>query len=92
MFKKLITPQGLESIKAHRYVSGECSKLDKFISNKVNYIVPYVPETLTPNMITTIGFLIHLSSSLVFLCYGWDFDIARPNWTYAYAAISLFIY
>lgn len=92
MFKKLISDEGIENLKKHKYKSGITSKLDDIISSKVSQIIKYFPTNLAPNMITLIGAIIHISSSLLFTLYSPSFTPSRPSFTYFYAALTLFIY
>lgn len=92
MFRKLVTDEGIENLKKHKYKAGVTSKLDDFISSKVSILINYFPKNLAPNMITLIGALIHISSSILFTLYSPSFTPSRPSYTYFYAAITLFIY
>ena len=43
--------------------------MDKVYSRVFEQVGPYIPNCLHPNMITVIGFLMQVSSSLVFMYY-----------------------
>ncbi len=92
MFKKLVSDSGIRNLQKHVYKAGEVSKLDAFITSKVSLAVDHFPKNLAPNMITLIGALIHISSSLLFMCYELGFTTSKPSYTFFYAALTLWIY
>lgn len=50
-----ISAEGFEKIKNHKYNPGKISFIDRFVSQKCEYLLKYLPETIAPNMITLIG-------------------------------------
>ena len=55
-------------------------------------MVTLVPLWMAPNLITFLGWLIFMSSTIIILCYDFTFQKDIPSWVFFYAAASLWIY
>jgi ethanolaminephosphotransferase len=101
-----IPPAALSNLASYKY-----SGLDKSIlSNYVmchywTFMVELLPMWLAPNLVTLIGFIISVSSTVLVLCFDaidgtlfggglrGDVPIGEyPGWVWVYAAIALFAY
>jgi ethanolaminephosphotransferase len=87
-----ISEEGLQKLKAYKYVSGEYTWLD----NKLN---PYwlratemLPLWVAPNLITFVGFLFIVVAYLLMLCYDFTFKKEIPSWVFLFASFAIFVY
>ena len=71
---------------------GEYTYMDKVYSEVFEKVGPYIPNFLHPNMITVIGFLMQVSSSLIFMYYDQTLQEDKPLWVYFYATFALLFY
>lgn len=65
-----ITPEGLERIVHHAYVSGSWSFLDHLLNPWWNFVVELFPMWVAPNVITLVGTIILLSTIPVNMYFG----------------------
>lgn len=64
-----------------------------FWSPFAEYLLKFVPETVAPNLITLVAFIIIVVSHLLFMFQGDDqFTDPMPKWKYLLFGISLFLY
>ena len=89
---KFITPEGLDTLKQHKYKGGEYTYLDNQMNKFWYMCIDFMPETIAPNMITLAGLLVIISSVLLMWATGDSFSSERPAFVYFYSSISLFIY
>lgn len=92
MYENFITTEGLDQLKNYKYVSGVYSKLDYIIEPFWNKGAELFPTWFAPNLITLIGFLVLLSSSLLFIAYDFKMNEDQPSFNYFYAAFAIFFY
>jgi hypothetical protein len=59
-----------------------------------NWLVSKLPLWLAPNLITIIGLLVNISTSLILMYYNPDAKGTNdpPRWTYLLCGVGLFIY
>jgi len=75
-----LSPDGLEHIATHKYVSGKYTFLDNFLNPFWTYLTNLLPMSLAPNSVTTIGG-IHCMTAYILLWYhSPQFDDNVPGW------------
>ena len=87
-----ITKEGLLQLQNYKYQAGRYTALENALQTFWNATVSLLPMWLAPNLVTFIGWLILLSSSLTFFIYSLSFKATIPSWCFFYSAISIFIY
>lgn len=55
-------------------------------------MITLMPMWIAPNLITFIGWLVFLSSTVIIFCYDFTFKKDIPSWCFYYAAVSLWVY
>ncbi|EWC89596.1 hypothetical protein PFNF54_01597 [Plasmodium falciparum NF54] len=76
--------------KSYVYKSGGNSLLDNLFDAFWNICVKFVPKSITPNLLTLLGFL---CSTIAFvLTFVFDSQNKKYDYIYIYAGIFLFIY
>ena len=90
--RKYITAEGIQQLDRYQYKPGKYTTIDNLLTPYWNYVVTLVPEWVAPNLITFIGFLIFLSSTVIIFLYDFTFKESIPSWCFFYAAASLWIY
>ena len=89
---KFITPEGLQQLDLYKYKSGKYTWLDNAFQPYWNYMVTLVPMWMAPNLLTFLGWLLFMSSSLLILYHDVTLKHDIPSWVFYYAALSLWLY
>ena len=91
---KYIEEQYIERLINYKYKGGDNSILYHFVINPFcNFIVPYFPKWLAPNVITCSGFFFNLFNLIITLYYtGWKYNDYIPSWACYACAISYSTY
>eukprot|EP00760_Papus_ankaliazontas_P031280 PhM_4_TR5223/c3_g1_i1/m.54825/K00993/EPT1; ethanolaminephosphotransferase len=81
---------------AYKYAGRDDSLYYKYFSRPLVYaLLPYVPMSIAPNVITLAGFILVCISHVIMLYYMPDLDDPHgitPFWVFAYNAFSLIAY
>ncbi|KAF0992230.1 hypothetical protein HZS_4410 [Henneguya salminicola] len=80
------------SIKSHKYCHYGESLLEPYLTAWWEFILKYIPRTISPNVLTSIGLCFVISSTLLFSYFSPKMDQQIPMWVNIYAIIALFIY
>lgn len=70
--EKLLSPGQLKRLSEHKYSYTSASILDAFLQPWWEWLVRRVPIWLAPNLITTIGLLVNIFTTLVLVYYSPD--------------------
>lgn len=89
---KFITPEGLKQLDSYKYKPGKYTWFDNALQPYWNYVVTLVPTWVAPNLITFVGWLCLLSSTLIILLHDFTFKHDIPGWCFFIAAISVWAY
>ena len=92
MLKEFITEKGIESIRNHKYVTGEYTTLDKKMNPFWNACVEYMPSYISPNMITFIGSFSYILSVIFLMKDGFHFDVERSGFSYFICGLAQLFY
>jgi len=82
----------LKKLKEHRYSCTSTSVLDPYLQPWWNWLVLQVPLWLAPNLITILGLLVNILTSLLLVYYSPDCKQEVPRWACLLCALGLFIY
>jgi len=89
---RYITEAGLKQLDKYAYKSGKYTWLDNAFQPYWEFMVTLVPMWVAPNLITFIGWLTFMSSTIIILLHDFTFQKNIPGWVFSYAAISLWTY
>ncbi|XP_048879868.1 choline/ethanolaminephosphotransferase 1-like isoform X2 [Brienomyrus brachyistius] len=82
----------LKRLEEHRYSSAGHSLLEPLMQHYWEWLVGRVPAWVAPNLITIVGLLTNIATTLVLVCYCPTATEQAPQWTYLLCAGGLFIY
>ncbi|KAL4658638.1 choline/ethanolaminephosphotransferase 1-like isoform X1 [Arapaima gigas] len=82
----------LKRLDEHRYSSAGCSLLEPLMQCYWEWLVARVPTWVAPNLLTIVGLLTNIATTLVLVCYCPTATEEAPQWTYLLCAGGLFIY
>jgi len=88
----ILSDRELKKLKEHKYSSSCCSVLDPIMQKYWNWFVTLCPMWVAPNLITMVGLVINITTSLLLVWYCPSATERAPWWTTLSAAIGLFIY
>lgn len=82
----------LKKLKEHKYSSSCISLLDPPMQKYWNWLVTLVPLWVAPNLITIVGLIINIVTSLILFYYSPKATEQAPWWATLNCAIGLFVY
>ncbi|XP_053562859.1 choline/ethanolaminephosphotransferase 1 isoform X2 [Bombina bombina] len=82
----------LKRLEEHRYQSCGKSLLEPLMQGFWEWLVAQVPTWIAPNLITIVGLLINIFTTVILVYYCPTATEVAPVWTYLSCAIGLFIY
>ncbi|XP_018432296.1 PREDICTED: choline/ethanolaminephosphotransferase 1 [Nanorana parkeri] len=95
-FVELPTPplsrHQLKRLEEHRYKSCGKSLLEPLMQGFWEWLVAQVPMWIAPNLITILGLVVNIFTTVVLACYCPTATEQAPTWTYISCAVGLFIY
>ncbi|XP_016772121.1 choline/ethanolaminephosphotransferase 1 isoform X5 [Apis mellifera] len=90
--EKLLSPGQLKRLSEHKYSCTTSSLLDGFLQPWWDWLVSKVPLWLAPNLITIVGLIVNIATTLVLVYYSPDAKTEAPRWACFLCALGLFIY
>ncbi|XP_076759675.1 choline/ethanolaminephosphotransferase 1 bbc isoform X1 [Xylocopa sonorina] len=90
--EKLLSPGQLKRLSEHKYNCTTNSLLDGLLQPWWNWLVSKVPFWLAPNLITIVGLIVNVLTTLVIIYYSPDARTEAPRWACFLCALGLFIY
>eukprot|EP01137_Pigoraptor_chileana_P016880 Opistho-2@74082 len=57
-----------------------------------NWLVLYIPLWIAPNLITIVGLVINIATTLVLVWFSSNADKDAPEWAYLLCALGVFLY
>ncbi|XP_051168880.1 cholinephosphotransferase 1 isoform X3 [Leptopilina boulardi] len=90
--ERLLSSGQLKRLSEHKYSYTSASILDAFLQPWWEWLVRRVPIWLAPNLITTIGLMVNIFTTLVLVYYSPDAKIEAPRWACFLCAVGLFVY
>ncbi|XP_055628827.1 cholinephosphotransferase 1 isoform X2 [Toxorhynchites rutilus septentrionalis] len=90
--QKLLQPAQLKKLGDHKYSCSNVSMLDPFLQPWWCWLVGKVPLWLAPNLITIVGLIINIVTTLILIYFSPNGREEPPRWACALCALGLFIY
>jgi phosphatidylglycerophosphate synthase len=87
-----LSDEELSGLKNYKYNVVEDSIAEKLMNPFWNWAVRLLPMWMAPNLVTLIGLLIVVGSSMLFLPFDLEMKDAFPTWTYFVSAAAVFTY
>ncbi|XP_062132973.1 cholinephosphotransferase 1 isoform X4 [Drosophila sulfurigaster albostrigata] len=88
----ILSPQQLRKLSEHKYSCFSASLLDPLLQPWWNWLVAQTPLWLAPNLITIVGLILNIVTTLILICYSPNGVEPPPRWTCFLCALGLFIY
>ncbi|XP_072569394.1 choline/ethanolaminephosphotransferase 1-like isoform X2 [Paramormyrops kingsleyae] len=82
----------LRRLEEHRYSSAGRSLLEPLMQHYWEWLVKRVPPWVAPNLITVVGLVTNIATTLVLVYYCPTATEQAPLWAYLACAVGLFIY
>ncbi|KAK9759054.1 CDP-alcohol phosphatidyltransferase [Popillia japonica] len=89
---KLLSDAQLRKLSEHKYSCASTSILDAILQGYWNWLVSKVPLWLAPNLITIVGLIINIITTLILVWYSPDAKQEAPSWACGLCALGLFVY
>ncbi|XP_020296549.1 cholinephosphotransferase 1 isoform X4 [Pseudomyrmex gracilis] len=90
--EKLLSPGQLKRLSEHKYSCTSNSLLDGLLQPWWDWLVSKVPLWLAPNLITVLGLIVNIVTTLILVYYSPDARAEAPRWACFLCALGLFIY
>ncbi|XP_017081570.1 cholinephosphotransferase 1 isoform X2 [Drosophila eugracilis] len=90
--KPILSAQQLRKLSEHQYSCSSASLLDPLLQPWWNWLVAQTPLWLAPNLITIVGLILNVVTTLILICYSPNGIEAPPRWTCLLCALGLFVY
>ncbi|XP_029171420.1 cholinephosphotransferase 1 isoform X4 [Nylanderia fulva] len=90
--EKLLSPGQLKRLSEHKYSCTSKSLLDGLLQPWWDWLVSKVPLWLAPNLITVLGLIVNIATTLILVYYSPDARAEAPRWACFLCALGLFIY
>nr|XP_046196713.1 choline/ethanolaminephosphotransferase 1-like isoform X2 [Oncorhynchus gorbuscha] len=84
--------QQLKRLEEHRYSSAGHSLLEPLMQCYWEWLVGHVPTWIAPNLITIVGLVTNVFTTLVLVYYCPTATEQAPLWAYLLCAVGLFVY
>lgn len=88
----MLGKDALQGIAAYKYKAGTYTYLDNVLNHFWTYSVKFLPMWMAPNLVTMLGTVIMMSTTVVQLYYTPHFSEICPPWVYILSALGLFLY
>uniref|UniRef100_A0A1I8PM15 diacylglycerol cholinephosphotransferase n=1 Tax=Stomoxys calcitrans TaxID=35570 RepID=A0A1I8PM15_STOCA len=90
--ERILTPQQLKKLSEHKYNCTNSSLLDPWLQPWWNWLVSKTPLWLAPNLITIVGLVVNIITTLILVAHAPEGTAPPPRWTCLLCALGLFIY
>ncbi|XP_012162602.1 cholinephosphotransferase 1 isoform X2 [Ceratitis capitata] len=90
--ERVLSPQQLKKLSEHKYSCTSNSILDPWLQPWWNWLVSMTPLWLAPNLITIIGLIVNIVTTLILVSYSPDGKSSPPGWASLLCAFGLFVY
>lgn len=89
---KLLSPAQLKRLSEHKYSCTNVSLLDPFLQPWWCWLVSKTPLWLAPNLITVVGLIINILTTLILISYSPDGKEFPPQWASFLCGMGLLVY
>ncbi|XP_065158432.1 choline/ethanolaminephosphotransferase 1 isoform X2 [Atheta coriaria] len=90
--QRLLTDSQLKRLGDHKYSCTSASLCDPVLQPWWTWLVARTPLWLAPNLITVVGLLVNILTTLILVWYSPDARAEPPRWACALCGLGLFIY
>ncbi|XP_026748261.1 cholinephosphotransferase 1 isoform X4 [Galleria mellonella] len=90
--KKILNAAQLKRLSEHKYSCTSDSILDALLQPWWCWLVSKTPLWLAPNLITILGLIVNIVTTLILVWYSPDARQNPPGWSFALCALGVFIY
>ncbi|XP_011871645.1 PREDICTED: cholinephosphotransferase 1 isoform X9 [Vollenhovia emeryi] len=90
--ERLLSPGQLKRLSEHKYSCTSNSLLDGLLQPWWDWLVSKVPLWLAPNLITVLGLIVNIVTTLILVYYSPDARVEPPRWACFVCALGLFVY
>ncbi|XP_012286914.1 choline/ethanolaminephosphotransferase 1 isoform X4 [Orussus abietinus] len=90
--ERLLSPGQLKRLSEHKYSCTSHSLFDGLLQFWWDWLVDKVPLWLAPNLITILGLLVNIFTTLILIYYSPDAKAEAPRWACFACALGLFVY
>ncbi|XP_053966409.1 cholinephosphotransferase 1 isoform X6 [Anastrepha ludens] len=90
--ERVLSAQQLKKLSEHKYACSNSSLLDPWLQPWWNWLVSMTPLWLAPNLITIIGLIVNIATTLILVSYSPDAKSPPPAWASLLCAFGLFVY
>ncbi|KAL5288651.1 hypothetical protein ACFFRR_009092 [Megaselia abdita] len=90
--RPILKAQQLKRLSEHKYSCASSSLLDPQLQKWWNWLVSICPLYIAPNLITIVGLIVNILTTLVLVSYSPDGMSPPPRWACFLCALGLFIY
>ncbi|KAE9023246.1 hypothetical protein PR002_g11758 [Phytophthora rubi] len=88
----MLGKKALEGIAAYKYKAGSYTYLDNVLNHFWTASVQLLPIWMAPNLVTMIGTVVMMFTTVVQLYFAPHFSEICPTWVYILSALGLFFY
>ncbi|XP_023723076.1 cholinephosphotransferase 1 isoform X5 [Cryptotermes secundus] len=89
---KLLSPAQLKRLSDHKYSCSSISLVDPLLQPWWNWLVSKTPLWIAPNLITILGLIVNIITTLILVWYSPDAKAEAPRWACFVCALGLFVY
>lgn len=89
---KYLHERDLKSLDTYVYHGADYTLIENFLNPFWTWFASFFPDWMAPNMITLIGLIINVVSSLIVLYHDPTVEGKAPSWVYVLASFSLVTY
>lgn len=87
---KVLHPEDALKLKFHTYKTTGQTLLEPLAHMWWNWAVQFIPERLSPNVISILGFIVSIGYSLIPIYYA-HYNLEAPRWTALVCLIGIFV-
>lgn len=92
MAAQYLSNNQLKRLKEHKYSAHGTSICEPWMQVFWRWLIEQIPLSWAPNMITLVGLILNISTTLILTLYSPDGIQEAPRWVYLCCAIGLFVY
>ncbi|CAH2979154.1 unnamed protein product [Chilo suppressalis] len=90
--ERILNAAQLKRLSEHKYSCTSSSLLDPWLQPWWCWLVSKTPLWLAPNLITILGLIVNIVTTLILIWYSPDARQVPPSWACALCAVGVFVY
>jgi len=92
LLPSVLSPHQLANLSLHKYASAGTTLLDPIFQPFWVWTVNKIPMNIAPNLLTIIGLIVNVVTSLLMMFYSPNADVSVPSLVLLLCGIGLFVY